>query len=70
MTKTSEEWSEAFGFLYIEEVAALKRLAKDLPKDPVGLNVGAGTGTSALALLETRDDLRRIQLRVIGYQIN
>ena len=57
MTKTSEEWSEAFGFLYIEEVAALKKLAKDLPQSPIALNVGAGTGTSALALLEARDDL-------------
>lgn len=57
MTKTSEEWSAAFGFLFLEEVAALKELASKLPPNPVGLNVGAGVGTSALALLEARDDL-------------
>lgn len=57
MTKTSEEWSEAFGFLFLEEVAALKELARGLPPNPVGLNVGAGVGTSALALLEAREDL-------------
>jgi predicted O-methyltransferase YrrM len=56
-TKTSEEWSAAFGFLYIEEVAALKELAAGLPPAPTVVNVGAGTGTSGLALLEAREDL-------------
>lgn len=57
MTKTSEEWSAAFGFLYPGEVAGLKELAIALPPDPVVVNIGAGVGTSALAFLEAREDL-------------
>lgn len=57
MTKTSEEWSEAFGFLYTGEVAGLKELAEGLPPNPVVVNVGAGVGTSGLAFLEAREDL-------------
>jgi len=41
----------------LEDVDTLKRLAGMLPTDPVVVNIGAAFGTSALALLEAREDL-------------
>jgi predicted O-methyltransferase YrrM len=65
-TKTSEEWSEAFGFLYPGEVAGLKELARGLPPTPVVVNVGAGVGTSGLAFLESREDLLLFTVDIEG----
>lgn len=39
-----------------EEALGLARGVKDLPPDPVIVNIGAWHGTSAVALLETRPD--------------
>ena len=48
----------AFKYLFIEEVHALKELAQSLPANPVVVNIGAGAGTSSLALAESRDDIK------------
>lgn len=48
------DWLE---YLTREEVNALKELVLLLPDNPVVVNIGAGSGTSALAFLEARTDL-------------
>lgn len=48
---------EAFHYLYREELPALQELARSLPPNPVVVNIGAGAGTSGVALLESRPDL-------------
>ena len=55
---TSEALSHQRGYLLPTEVAALKELADSLPPFPSAVNVGAGVGTSGLALMEARKDLR------------
>lgn len=54
---TSEELQQAFGYLFPDEVRALKQLARGLPDNPVVVNIGAGAGTSGLAFMESRPDL-------------
>lgn len=46
------------GYLYHEEVDALKELAQRLPEGAHVVNIGAGNGTSGLAFMEARPDLR------------
>jgi predicted O-methyltransferase YrrM len=46
------------GYLFHEEVDALKDLARSLPQNAHIINIGAGNGTSGLAFMEARDDLR------------
>lgn len=54
---TSESVRDAFHYLFRDELPALKQLARDLPPDPLVVNIGAGAGTSGLAFLESRFDL-------------
>lgn len=54
---TSESLQASFGYLFPGEVAALKQLAQSLPPNPVVVNLGAGSGTSGLAFMESRPDL-------------
>lgn len=55
MKQNSHELAAAFGFLYPGEVHALKRLAEMTPEDGgVIVNIGAGAGTSSLAMREAR----------------
>ena len=54
---TSEGLVEREGYLSLNELIALKDLANTLPENPRVLNIGAGMGTSALALLEAREDV-------------
>ena len=48
--------AEAFGYLSMEELALLIQLVESLPDDPLVVNIGAGVGTSAMAILEARED--------------
>ena len=57
MTRSSYELSDWLEYLSHKEIDALKELATLLPKDCIVVNIGAGCGTSALALLESRPDL-------------
>jgi predicted O-methyltransferase YrrM len=60
----AEQLSDAFGFLYADEVGELKRLARLMPPNPVVVNIGAGTGTSGVALMESRPDLHLITIDI------
>lgn len=53
---TSEDIQRAFHYLYPSELPALKMLAQSLPDSPLIVNVGAGSGTSGLAFVESRPD--------------
>lgn len=57
MPTTSEAVQNAFGYLFADEVAELKKLAQSLPADPLIVNIGAGAGTSGLAFMESRNDV-------------
>lgn len=46
----------AFGFLTEGELALLEQLARQLPEEPVIVNIGAGAGTSGLTFFEARPD--------------
>lgn len=59
MNKETEKLVKAFGFLYPEEAELLEETARDLKKDAVVVNIGAGAGTSALAIIEQRNDLAK-----------
>lgn len=48
--------AEAFGYLSMEELVLLIQLVESLPDDPLVVNIGAGVGTSTMAILETRED--------------
>lgn len=62
MSLTSESLSARHDFRYLDldVINGLKELARSLGPDPFVVNLGAGFGTSALALLESRDDLRLV----------
>lgn len=58
MPHNSESLRRAFGYLFPNELPLLKSLPYLVAQSPcVAVNIGAGSGTSGLALLETRDDL-------------
>jgi predicted O-methyltransferase YrrM len=61
---TSEELQVSFGYLFPDEVQALKQLAQSLPPNPIVVNIGAGAGTSGLAFMESREDLRLITVDI------
>jgi hypothetical protein len=54
---TALDYAKAFGFLTVEEVLALKKYTRGLRENANIINIGAGTGTSALAMAEERPDL-------------
>lgn len=57
LTKHTQELVTAFGFLYQEEAELLQMHSELIPENGVCVNIGAGVGTSALAVLEKRPDL-------------
>jgi len=64
MAHTAESLQQAFHYLFKDEIPALKRLAQSLPDNPVVVNLGAGAGTSGLAFMESRPDLRLITIDI------
>lgn len=56
MSKLTAEQLTGKGMMSIGEVALLKITIAQLPRNPVIVNIGAGEGTSALAMLESRPD--------------
>lgn len=53
------ELAKDFGMLTSKEVYGIRFLALIQPENAICLNVGAGTGTSALAFLEARPELSK-----------
>lgn len=52
----AKELVEAYGYLFAEELELFLDLVKSLPDNPLVVNIGAGVGTSGVAVLEARDD--------------
>jgi predicted O-methyltransferase YrrM len=57
VSETAYEVSDWLTYITRAEVDALKAIVNSLPPDPVVVNIGAGAGTSALAIMEARDDV-------------
>lgn len=55
---SAEGCRDAFGYLLEGEIEYLQELARQLRPGALIVNIGAGAGTSCLAFLEARDDLR------------
>lgn len=64
MKHTAESLRDAFKYLWPDEVPLLKSLARSLPPHPTVVNIGAGAGTSGLAFLESRPDLRLVTIDI------
>jgi predicted O-methyltransferase YrrM len=62
--KSAYDIAEAFGYLTEGEVYSLKKLVRLLPENPVVVIIGVGAGTSSVAVLEERDDLRLISIDI------
>ena len=59
LTEHAENLVKAFGYLYHDEAELLQEYAKKIPENGVCINIGAGTGTSAVCVLEVRPDLTK-----------
>jgi predicted O-methyltransferase YrrM len=57
MAITAKKLAREKGMLSVEEVEMIHNLVRQLPPDPFVVNIGAGIGTSALAILEAREDV-------------
>lgn len=53
---TAYDVADRHRMLIRSEVDLLQECCRQLPDDPLVVNIGAGTGTSALAILEARSD--------------
>lgn len=49
--------AKGLGYLTVNEVEAIKAIAQRLPRDPIGVNIGSGAGTSVIAILEECQDI-------------
>ncbi len=58
------ELANAFHMLSANEYFLLRAVAAALPKDPTVVNIGAGTGTSSLAVAETRHDAAMVTVDI------
>jgi predicted O-methyltransferase YrrM len=52
----AQELAAAYGYLFQKEVSFLFEMVESLPDDPLVVNIGAGSGTSGVAILEARKD--------------
>lgn len=59
MKEKTKKLVDAFGFLSIDEAQLLMDTAEKLAQNAIVVNVGAGVGTSALAIIEQRPDLAK-----------
>lgn len=48
--------AQGIGYLYLDELQAIIEVAKQLPPNPLCVNIGSGAGTSVLAVMLTRPD--------------
>lgn len=61
---TSKDVRDWLKYLFPGELKALKELARLLPPSPIVVNIGAGGGTSGLAFMESRPDLRLVTIDI------
>lgn len=64
MIEKAAELSGAFGYLHLDEVEALMDVAKLVPENGTMINIGAGAGTSSLAVAEIRSDIHIITVDI------
>lgn len=64
MSQTSYNVSDWLNYMTHAEIDFLKSLAYGLPPDPLVVNIGAGGGTSGLAFMECRPDLRLVTIDI------
>lgn len=62
--KNAYDIADAFHYLTHEEVTGLKNLARMLPENPTVVVIGVGSGTSSVAVLEERNDLKLISVDI------
>jgi predicted O-methyltransferase YrrM len=64
MSRTAYELSDWQGYLTHNEIDAIKKVCKSLPKNSIVVNIGAGGGTSSFAMLESRKDITVISVDI------
>lgn len=57
LTPNTQDLINAFHYIKEEEALALQKYADELSKKSICVNIGAGTGTSSVAVIEKRPDL-------------
>lgn len=57
LTENAKDLINAFGYLTEGEGELLQKYAKKVPENGICINIGAGTGTSSVCVLEVRPDL-------------
>lgn len=57
VSRTAYQVSDWLTYITHAEVDALKAIVNSLPPNPVVVNIGAGAGTSGLAIMEAREDV-------------
>ena len=63
-SKTLQEWTR---YLFPDEVGEIKRLANLLRENPTVVNFGAGNGTSGMAFIEARPDLKLVTIDIMRH---
>lgn len=61
---TAEDVRSSFRYLFPAELPALKMLVIQLPPRPLVINIGAGSGTSGLAIMESRPDVALVTIDI------
>lgn len=61
---TSEQLRDDFKYLFRAELPLLKGLVQSLPEKPFVVNIGAGAGTSGLAIMESRADVMLLTIDI------
>lgn len=64
MTLTAADVQRSYHYLYPAELPALKILVIQLPPNSLVINIGAGSGTSGLAILESRLDVALVTIDI------
>lgn len=66
VAETASELAEAFGYLTLGEVAAIKHIAREevWNQYPTFVNIGAGSGTSSLAMVEANPTAKVITIDI------
>lgn len=61
---TAAQLRDDFHYFYKAELPAFQSLVHSLPPNPLVINIGAGAGTSGLAIIEARDDAAMITIDI------